>query len=196
MGWLFQQQPLHHEKPADYFAREFAHENDTTKAAVLATATVRGTVYAAIRNANKQTGKSYVFCAIVRFKNSKRDGFGYKNMDESMGPCEVNCPGRIMRLLSPIEDIPNPGYAADWRARVAEAKANAAKARDTLISLKIGDKIKLACPVHFNRSKISADLFTLVCFNHRTPIFAAVEHPWLVCRLRKAMLAEATISRD
>ena len=103
MGWLFQHDPLAHETPADHFTREFTHESETTKATVLATATVHGTVYAAIRNPNKQTGYSYVFCAVILFKNSQRDGFGYKDIDETMGPCEVDCPDRIMRLLSPIE---------------------------------------------------------------------------------------------
>ena len=196
MGWLFQHDPLAHETPADYFTREFTHESKTTKATVLATATVRGTVYAAIRNLNKQTGYSYVFCAVILFKNSKREGFGYKDMDETMGPCEVDCPDRIMRLLSPIEHIPNPGYAADWRTRVSAAKANAAKTRNTLTKMKVGDNVKLAIPAYFSKGKISTDLFTLLRFDKRTPIFVAVEHPWLVCRLRKTTLAGATISRD
>ena len=39
-------------------------------------------------------------------------------------------------------------------------------------------------------------LFTLLRFDKRTPVFAAVEHPWLVCRLPKTILAGATIIRD
>ena len=195
MGWWFHNTPLRHETPADYFTRELTHENEATKATVLATATVRGTVYAAIRNLNKQTGKSYVFCAVVPFKNSKRDGFGYKSMDEGMGPCEADCPERIMRLLSPVEDLPNPGYAADWRARVAAAKAARARTRNALRGLKAGDRIKLASPAYFSKSKISTGLFTLLRFDKRTPIFAAIEHPWLVCRLPKTILADATMTR-
>jgi len=153
MGWLFQHDPLAHETPADHFTREFTHESETTKATVLATATVHGTVYAAIRNPNKQTGYSYVFCAVILFKNSQRDGFGYKDIDETMGPCEVDCPDRIMRLLSPIEHIPNPGYAADWRARVCAAKANAARTRNTLNKMKVGHNVKLAIPAYFSKGR-------------------------------------------
>jgi len=128
MGWLFHNEKLRHEAPVQYITREFSHESETAKATVLAAAAVRGTIYAAIRTENKTTGKTYVFCAVILFKNSERSGFGYKNMDESCGPCEVDCPDRILRLLSPVEEIPGPGYAADWRARVATRKA---ELRDT-----------------------------------------------------------------
>ncbi|MEO9191632.1 MAG: hypothetical protein ABI224_16750, partial [Acetobacteraceae bacterium] len=119
MGWLFLHHKLRHQTPAEYVTQHFTHDNGTTSATVLATATVGGTIYAAIRNADTSTGKSYVFAAVILFRNNEKDGFGYKELDEGMGPCEVDCPDRIMRLLSPIEEIPDPGYAAHWRTRVA-----------------------------------------------------------------------------
>jgi hypothetical protein len=129
MGWLFQNDKLRHQTPAEYITRAFTHDNETTAATVITAAAVGGTIYVAIRNHDKTTGKSYVFCGVILFKNNERDGFGYKDMDESMGPCEVDCPDRIMRLLSPIEEIPNPGYAAEWRKSVAAAKAKKAETR-------------------------------------------------------------------
>lgn len=196
MGWLFQRDRLRHQTPAEYFMQHFTHDSEAASATVIATATTRGVVYAAIRNLNKQTGVSYVFCAVVLFKNSDKDGFGYKDMDEGMGPCEADCPDRIMRLLSPVENIPNPGYAADWRFRVATRKANRAKTRSLLTRLRVGDKVKLAHPAHFSKSGISTDEFQLIRFDRRVPIFAAVAHPLLICRLRRDALTGATISRD
>ena len=108
MGWLFHNEKLRHETPVQYITREFSHESETAKATVLAAAAVRGTIYAAVRNEDKTTGKTYVFCAVILFKNSERSGFGYKDMDESCGPCEVDCPDRIMRLLSPVERNSRP----------------------------------------------------------------------------------------
>jgi hypothetical protein len=55
--------------------------------------------------------------------------------------------------------------------------------------------VKLAHPAHFRSSGIETDSFTVVRFNKRTPIFIAAEHPALVCRLRKATLAGAVITR-
>ena len=121
MGWLFHNDKLRHQTPAEYITKHFTHDDETASATVLATATIRNTVYAAIRNTDKKTGASYIFCAVVLFRNNDRDGFGYKATDEGMGPCEVDCPDRIMRLLSPIAEIPDPGHAEDWRARVAAA---------------------------------------------------------------------------
>ena len=39
--------------------------------------------------------------------------FGYKDMDETMGPVESECPGVILDLLTPTES----SYALAWRAR-------------------------------------------------------------------------------
>jgi hypothetical protein len=116
-------------------------------------------------------------------------------MDESMGPCEVDCPDRVMRLLSPIEEIPNPGYAADWRKSVATAKAKKAETRSKISKLAVGNKVKLAHPAHFRSSGIETDTFTIIRFHKRTPIFVADQYPHLVCRLRKATLAGALITR-
>lgn len=124
MGWLFQNTPLRHETPADYITRQFTHENAARRLTVLATATVGQVIYVAVHEEQKDTGRACTFAAVILFKNNRRDGFGYKDMTEHMGPCECDCPDRIMRLLSPIEDLPNPSYAADWRARVATRRPN------------------------------------------------------------------------
>lgn len=195
MGWLFQNDKLRHQTPVDYITRAFTHHNGTWQATVISAAAVGSTIYAAIRNHDTSTGKSYVFCAVILFKNNERDGFAYKDMDDSMGPCEVDCPDRIMRLLSPIEDLPNPGYAATWRRSVAEAKAKKAETRSKIGKLAVGDRVKLMHPAHFGSSGIENDAFTVIRFDKRTPIFVADQHPHLICRLRRETLSGAVISR-
>ena len=64
MGWLFQNDKLRHQTPVEYITREFTHDNGTTAATVISAAAVGSTIYAAIRNHDKTTGKSYVFCAV------------------------------------------------------------------------------------------------------------------------------------
>ena len=120
---------------------------------MLGAARVANTVYIALKSTDKATGQSYVFAAVILISNTQKDGFGYKDMDESVGPCECACPDRIMRLLSPIADIPNPGYAADWRARVAAQKTAAAELRTKRKRLMPGAIITLQNEVRFRDGK-------------------------------------------
>ena len=131
MGWTYVKLSRH-ETPVEYITRTFSYERNGAKAAVLAAAAVRGTIYAAIRQQDRPTAKPYVYCAVVLFKNNRRDGFGYKDMSESMGPYYWDCPDRIMRLLSPVSDIPHPGHTAEWRANVAAVKEQRRAARVAL----------------------------------------------------------------
>jgi len=62
---------------------------------------------------------------LLEFPRGKRGspgGFGYKDLDETMGPTESNCPERILKRLSPLPDAHSEGkdrfrYARVWRAR-------------------------------------------------------------------------------
>lgn len=70
---------------------------------------VKGSViYVAVRD--KRSDKIEA-CVVL---TEKRGEWWYmKYMGEEMGPCESQCPLRILRLLSPTESK----YANDWRAR-------------------------------------------------------------------------------
>ena len=195
MGWLFHSEKLRHQTPAEYLTQHFTHDSESYSATVIATATVRGTVYAAIRNLNKGTGAGYIFCAVILFKSSDKDGFGYKDMDDGTGPCEADCPERIMRLLSPLSDIPSPGYAAEWRARVIERRATRTASQQASKALRLGDVIRLPAAVSFPGRGVTADRFRLIERRKQTPIFEPVERPGMRCRLRRSTLAAATIER-
>jgi hypothetical protein len=193
MGWLFKIDMLHHQTPAEYIAEHFSSETDDHNATVLATATESGTIYAAIRNEDKTTGVAYVLCGVFLFKNNRRDGFGYKSMTETMGPTQVNCPDRIMRLLSPVEEIPDPSYAAEWRSNVAAAKERRRAARKKFESFQEGDTVRLPYSVQFSKSGVSADAFTFLGYRGRTPIFTPISNPYLRCRLSRTILAAAVV---
>jgi hypothetical protein len=47
-------------------------------------------------------------------------GWGYKDVDESMGPYEINCPASYLDLAQPE---PTKGHAVEWRTRVRERAA-------------------------------------------------------------------------
>jgi len=98
-----------------------------TKATALDCAIVNlRTAYLAVRlDYADKPSQVVAFVYLLQFPRGERGrpgGFGYKDLDESMGPCEDNCPERILKRLSPLPDAPAEGrdpyeYARAWRAR-------------------------------------------------------------------------------
>ena len=191
MGWLYKQHPV--TDPVAYLTGQYNHDGAHRTYLVLGAARVSNTVYMALKSTDKATGQSYVFAAVILISNTQKDGFGYKDMDESVGPCECACPDRIMRLLSPIADIPNPGYAADWRARVAAQKTAAAELRTKRKCLMPGAIITLQNEVRFRDGK-TATAFRMRFFQRKTPIFEPLDRPGYWCRLPARSLAAATVT--
>jgi hypothetical protein len=134
---------------------------------VLDSAIVGTTYYAAVRR-TMPDHKPYVFATVILFRNPK-SGFGYKDLDESMGPCEVACPLRILNKLSPIEDMPGGlathEYADQWRENVRLYHRARAEQTKVAKSFKEGDKIKLPSPLSFRG--IQEDTFTITGYRHR-----------------------------
>jgi hypothetical protein len=191
MGWLYQYDPV--ENPVAYLTEKYNCDNERRTLRVLAAARVGSTVYMAIKSTDKASAASYVFAAVILISNTQKHGFGYKDMDESMGPCQCDCPDRIMRLLTPISDLPNPGYAADWRARVESRKNATRQQKQKRQSLRVGSIVTLPTPASF-RGGFTASRFRVAYFWGRTPVFQAGDPPTFRCRLTAAMLAAATIA--
>lgn len=128
MGWT--SMPLYG-KTRDYFERQLTWESDGGKQEPLLISIVkRQTLYAAVRYTPKPGtpayewtgGKPYVFAVICLLKYMPRSefNFAYKDMDETCGPNERECPRKILELLTPLEEYlstDSMGYkwAAEWR---------------------------------------------------------------------------------
>jgi hypothetical protein len=199
MGWLCRNEPI--DDPLAHLKAKYNYDCETHTLQTLDGARVRNTVYLAVQSTDKKTGHSFVFAAVIMISNTKKSGFGYKDQTESMGPNQLDCPLRIIRLLSPIGDLPHAGFAAEWRARVAAQKTARRERRQQLAilqysggwALKVGAVVTLPTPARF-RSGIAASSFRLAYFCRRTPIFEALDRPGFHCRLRAATLAAATIT--
>lgn len=114
------------------------------------------TFYCAWEKTNPD-GKKYTLCMVML--TSRKDGeVCYKEVDECMGPCESECPKRILDLLSPVEDFAEPDtssyeYATNWRQR-CRAALNKPKAKPVADL----DVIKLVEPLSFTNG-VKADTF-------------------------------------
>lgn len=99
--------------------------------------------YAAVK-AN-DSGDISIFVALIN--GDKKDGdwaFGYKDMSESMGPCEVDCPLSVLDAADPVEKLyegDSLEWATEWRAKVRAFWATKRASRETTKSVKVGDKV-------------------------------------------------------
>ena len=110
-----------------------------------------------------------------------------------MGPRQYDCPQRIIRLLSPIADLPHAGYTAEWRASVAAYHDEQRQRRHRRTSLSVGSIVTLPAATRFS-GRITVSEFRVARFRRQTPIFEAVDRPGFYCRLRAATLAAAAIT--
>lgn len=145
MGWLYKTSLDGHSGPRAYLDAQFTYERAERHVRVLRSALVQlRTWYAAVEIVDRD-GTREVIAAIclVRYDPRDRDGyiFGYKDMDEGIGPCEAECPAAILDLLTPTE---RP-YASERRSR---CRANLAR-RSARPRLRDGDTLIFAQPLHF-----------------------------------------------
>ena len=148
MGWLFMTRDGMggHATAKAYLDAQLTYEREVEGAmqglTVLASSCLRNQVYYAAVKPHGQADNA-VFAVVCLFKWNPRDKegmvFGYKDLTEHAGPCEAECPERILALLGPIAHE----YAIDWRRRCI---ANLQLRRRTLAE---GDRIRLADEMTF-----------------------------------------------
>ena len=122
-------------KNGEFERRHERYSGNETGYKILAKSVKGNTIYSAVKHP-----KGDVF-GMVTLLRKDRDGFiMVKDMDETMGPCGVECPEKILNLLSPTDYE----YALAWRERNRKnkdiVKANKVK-RAELDQLPIGSRI-------------------------------------------------------
>jgi hypothetical protein len=168
MGWLYM--PRHsmggHTTAKTYLdaqlTYEHSHDDGTTSGMkVLASSCPGNRVYyaAAQVQTNGVSGDVVAIVCLVRWNPRDKEGFvfGYKDMDETMGPCEDGCPEHILNLLTSTDHE----YALDWRRRcLANLKRRSRKLND-------GDRIRLHEPLKFTDGHLGEE-FIVVKRGRRT----------------------------
>lgn len=127
--------------------------------------------------------------AILCFLISKQrnGGWGYKDLDETMGPCEVSCP------LAFLDMVPDPGsYATEWRARVRAWHSAQKIKRTRAATLVPGMRVRLVTGVLIGGYKIDYPV-TITGVDGRTVHCDAripgAPYPYYA-RLRPSLVAE------
>jgi hypothetical protein len=176
MGWLYMRSLNGHSGPRQYLDAQFSYTRSGVTSKVLKSALVGMRVYyAAIEHIRHEKDEHMVFAAVclVRYNPRDREGFvfGYKDMDETVGPNESNCPEAILDLLTPTE-YP---YAQAWRNRCRE-NAAVRRALSSKPSPRPGQTIVFDQPLSFSDGR-SLDRFEVVANprSHRTMLFRATD---------------------
>ena len=137
---------LHKEKYVkllDFFKQEFNCKNEVREWEVLACSTKSNVAYLACKLTTKEEVKVVAVVCILSYpKKDPYYNFGYKDMDETMGPYYYDCPEKILKLLTPTNSI----HAKEWRElcykNLSQKKSN--------LKLKEGDLIKFDSPLKFS----------------------------------------------
>ena len=163
MGWLFYTDPSRvqgHAGEKAEITRLTTQKTDDVEYRPLQISKVGSTWYGAVEKrplngkpieqmhyAPRDDG-SFVFAVIVLVRYDK-GCFGYKDMDETMGPGEACAPMSLIKKLSPLvapeDDEDTRHWAHKWRAR-CQAFAN-------IPSYIVGDTIELGTPIELSNGR-------------------------------------------
>src|ERR1700712_5390506 len=108
MGWLYMTRSGMggHDSAKAYLDAQITYERTGDNGAahglgVIATSCLNNKVYyAAVQPYGRADTPIFAVVCLVRWNPRDKEGlvFGYKNMTEDMGPCEAECPQRILAL--------------------------------------------------------------------------------------------------
>jgi hypothetical protein len=150
MGWTTFHKPKNI-TPKQYFQKEYRFGD---RLELVDIETKNKVAYMAVRDKEKD----YVFALVYLLHYSPRsyNNFGYKDMSEFVGPNVDECPKKILKLLTPLEEIAKKSgddisdssyeWAKNWRNRCEE---NINKGKNKPFSE--GTIIKTETPLEFNR---------------------------------------------
>lgn len=117
---------------------------------ILKSQMVGSTYFAAVQD--ESTKETWVTIVLTQMQNGE---FFYKDMDETVGPYNYNCPESILKLLSPTENK----LANEWREKCYEYHKQQAEKKNAFSYRKAakGTKILWRTPVDLENGKNKGD---------------------------------------
>lgn len=124
MGWLFTQGQTRHQL-IERCSKGW-DTDDGAKVVALARQAVGNNLWVVFEKSPPVSEANPVakrFIILFLMQKDGSYGWGYKDIDESMGPVEVSCP---LKFLDMVPEVPEP-YGAAWRERVRAYHARASQ---------------------------------------------------------------------
>lgn len=157
MGWTFPYSTTSRDQVVDYLLREYG---DPGLCEIIDHSRRGNVLYAVFHHHPKDYRFIVVFLLQGPSPRARRQGdrtWGYKDMDESMGPCYYGCPERLLRQ-SDVHDE----QAVAWREACRQQRVTNARLRHLSRQLQAGQILQVAAgwdangqrmkPVEFVRS--------------------------------------------
>lgn len=144
MGWTYTNRS-DSQTDREFFTKEFSSCN-----IVDMSAPIKSTIYVVLEN-KKALGDLFAVVILTQWCRKDHYNFGYKDIEECMGPYSYDCPIRLLDLLSPTESE----YANEWRKLCREQAKKTASIRKKMKMLKPGVVIRFPEPLKFtNRRRL------------------------------------------
>lgn len=181
MGWTFFR-TAKGEKTRDILAEHLNFESENGKSEIVDCAVKSGVAYIAmkqtysgglsdfVKSVYDVEGDTVVIGLVVLTKRVKDFyNFGYKDMTETMGPYDCDCPARILDLLSPLkalegeyEAFSSLANATRWRRECRDRQARP--------QIRVGQKLKFATKLSFTDG-FKGDEFQVVRYKKQGKAF-------------------------
>lgn len=134
MGWLFCS------PTREALIKRLLHDFETGNCTLVDHSVYGNELYAVVKR--RDTGERFIMVCLMKGTpgNFHPDDirWGYKDMDESCGPCVYNCPERLLAQSDCQRD-----RSVEWRQHCREHRAERAKHDRFIKGLKVGDKVRL-----------------------------------------------------
>jgi len=152
MGWTFHIKPKN-TSIMQFFSDRWNRNDEKGSFKVLACAVKARTAYLACEIIAEGKRDVFAYICLLNYAPKQVYNFGYKDMDEGMGPYDTKCPAAILDLLTPTTNE----YALKWREA---CRRNLEYAGQRKVSHKAFDKIlKPGCKIFLNHSQIPFVIF-------------------------------------
>ncbi len=132
MGWLFT-----NGASKAQVVREILDSNQGSRLTILDKALVGNNLWIAY-----ETPEGKKFIALYLLSGRGGEGYGYKDMDETMGPYYYDCPLRLLKV-APYNNTFLNVSSFEWREKVVAFHAEKARRRAILKALKPGTVVKI-----------------------------------------------------
>lgn len=129
---------------------------------------------------DQKTRKVFAVVVLLGYRNDDHYNFGYKEMDETMGPVYYECPKKILDLLTPTDSK----YAVEWRKKCFDEL----KRKEYIKKIQVRSVIKTE-PITF-RDGITRSRFQILSLR---PLRAICIETQTTCILRKNHLIGAEL---